>query len=87
MANKKKIKVGDEVYVLNNMATHWEFKLSRVIQVEDEAGKPLRVFFYDSPYCAVRESHIFREEHDAQVAVAQLNDAIKRGEVASVEDE
>lgn len=82
MAKKMKLERGDEVYVLVNMATHWEYKFSRIIQIEDEnpLEKPVRVFFYDSPYCAVKEEHIFRKEHDAQVAVAQLNEAIRRGE-------
>ena len=81
---KKSLKVGDEVYVLNNMATHWEYKFSRILRIENEnlPEKPIRVFFYDSPYCAVKEEHIFREEHDAKVAVAQLNEAIKRGDKA-----
>lgn len=83
MAKKIKLEKGDEVYVLVNLNTHWDYKFSRILQIENDGvpEKPIRVFFYDSPYCAVAEKHIFREEHDAQVAVAQLNDAIKRGEV------
>jgi hypothetical protein len=79
---KIQLKKGDEVYVLINMNTHWHYKLSRIIEIENGnlPEKPIRVFFYDSPYCAVQEQHIFHEEHDARVAVAQLNEAIKRSE-------
>lgn len=77
---RKRLEEGEECFVLINMATHWDYKKSRIVRIEnvEYSEKPTRVCFYDSPHCAVETGHIFRNEENAKVAVSQLNAAIKR---------
>lgn len=75
------LKVGEKIYSLVYLFTHWEYAPNTIVRIEDDDPlKPSKFFLASHQYCAVKKEYIFRKEETAAIAVSQLNEAITRSE-------
>jgi len=79
----KPLEVGEKIYFIIYMATHWEFADDSIFKIENEdvKEKPIKIYLASNPYCSTKSEHIFRKRENAAIAISQLNAAIARGEV------
>lgn len=70
----KKLKMFDQVFVLENKGDHWTYKKARILRIEKDSptGAIKRIFCTDSPYLALKFEHVFDAKDDAEAAAKKL---------------